>query len=217
MTTIAEIIGRVNTQLMDTLMMRWPLAELCDYYNDAVRAIILVRPDAGASVETLKCEPGSRQSLPDGALRIIDVIRLTDGNALLPVPRDVLDHDYPDWHMMTGAPERYVYSEVTPRIFYLFPAPDECISIDAVICRIPAVVTISSLEDNTEIRIDEAYVNPLVDWMLFRAFSKDVAGGANSAQAMQHYQAFADQMGIKQNADRFMAQMRRAQFDGGSA
>ncbi|ECE6544880.1 hypothetical protein DQJ15_27960, partial [Salmonella enterica subsp. enterica] len=95
MTTIAEIIGRVNTQLMDTLMMRWPLAELCDYYNDAVRAIILVRPDAGASVETLKCEPGSRQSLPDGALRIIDVIRITDGNALLPVPRDVLDHDYP--------------------------------------------------------------------------------------------------------------------------
>ncbi|EAT2388977.1 hypothetical protein MSU25_000122 [Salmonella enterica] len=217
MTTIAEIIGRVNTQLMDTLMMRWPLAELCDYYNDAVRAIILVRPDAGASVETLKCEPGSRQSLPDGALRIIDVIRITDGNALLPVPRDVLDHDYPDWHMMTGVPERYVYSEVTPRIFYLFPAPDECISIDAVICRIPAVVTISSLEDNTEIRIDEAYVNPLVDWMLFRAFSKDVAGGANSAQAMQHYQAFADQMGIKQNADRFMAQMKRAQFDGGSA
>lgn len=35
MITIAEIIGRVNTQLKDTAWLRWPLAELCDYYNDA--------------------------------------------------------------------------------------------------------------------------------------------------------------------------------------
>ncbi|EGB0326529.1 TPA: DUF6682 family protein [Salmonella enterica subsp. enterica serovar Muenchen] len=217
MMKIAEIIGRVNTQLMDTAWLRWPLSELCDYYNDAVRAVILARPDAGASVESLECVPGSRQSLPVGALRLIDVIRVTDGNALLPVPRDVLDHDYPDWHNVNGVPERYVYSEITPRIFYLFPAPDKSVSIDAVVCRIPDVVTISGLEDKTEIRIDEAYVNPLVDWMLFRAFSKDVAAGANTALAMQHYQAFADQLGIKQNSDRFMAQMKQAQFDGGAA
>lgn len=41
MTTITEIIGRVNTQLVDPMMVRWPLQELCDYYNDAVRAVIL--------------------------------------------------------------------------------------------------------------------------------------------------------------------------------
>ncbi|ECO0902231.1 hypothetical protein AA449_27285 [Salmonella enterica subsp. enterica serovar Newport] len=217
MMTIAEIIGRVNTQLLDTLWLRWTLSELCDYYNDAVRAVILARPDAGASVETLKCVPGSRQALPAGALRLIDVIRLTDGNVLLPVPRDVLDHDYPDWHTLSGVPERYVYSEITPRVFYLFPAPDESVSIDAVVCRVPDAITITSLEDKTEIVLEEAYVNPLVDWMLFRAFSKDAAGGANTGQAMQHYQAFADQMGIKQNTDRFMAQMKQTQFSGGSA
>ncbi|EOY2559118.1 hypothetical protein ACP2ZE_005353, partial [Escherichia coli] len=27
MTTITEIIGRVNTQLVDPMMVRWPLAE----------------------------------------------------------------------------------------------------------------------------------------------------------------------------------------------
>ncbi|EGR6730047.1 hypothetical protein I7877_001119 [Salmonella enterica] len=217
MITVAEIIGRVNTQLQDTLMVRWPLAELCDYFNDAVRAVILARPDAGASAETLECVPGSRQTLPAGALRLIDVIRLTEGNALLPVPRDVLDHDYPAWHNMTGIPERYVYSEATPRIFYLFPAPAERVSIDAVVCRIPGTITINSPEDKTEIRMDEAYVNPLVDWSLYRAFSKDMAGGADPAQAMQHYQAFVDQLGIKQNTDRFMAQMKQSQYDGGTA
>ncbi|EPW6274256.1 DUF6682 family protein, partial [Escherichia coli] len=29
MTTITEIIGRVNTQLVDPMMVRWPLQELC--------------------------------------------------------------------------------------------------------------------------------------------------------------------------------------------
>lgn len=54
MTTIADVIGRVNTQLKDTLWARWPLAELCDYFNDAIRAILLVRPDAGAVMTTLR-------------------------------------------------------------------------------------------------------------------------------------------------------------------
>lgn len=64
MTTIADVIGRVNTQLKDTLWARWPLAELCDYFNDAIRAILLVRPDAGAVMTTLETVPGTRQSLP---------------------------------------------------------------------------------------------------------------------------------------------------------
>lgn len=216
MITVAEIIGRVNTQLTDTLWLRWPLAELCDYYNDAVRAVILARPDAGASVETLACVPGSRQSLPPGALRIIDVIRISGGNALLPVPREVLDTQYPDWHAMTGEPERYVYSELTPRLFYLFPVPEVDISIDAVICRIPDAITISCLEDKTGIQIEEAYVNPLVDWMLYRAFSKDVAGGATPSLATQHYQAFSEQLGIKQSSDSFLARMKQAQSGGGT-
>ncbi len=97
MTTITEIIGRVNTQLVDPMMVRWPMQELCDYYNDAVRAVILARPDAGASLETIVCVPGSRQTLPDGAIQLLDVICLSDGSAIKPLPREVLDAQYPDW------------------------------------------------------------------------------------------------------------------------
>lgn len=109
MITIAEIIGRVNTQLKDTAWLRWPLAELCDYYNDAVRAVILARPDAGATTEVITAAIGTKQTLPDGVIRLIEMIRLVDGRALRPVPRDVLDSQYPDWHQMTGSVERYTY------------------------------------------------------------------------------------------------------------
>lgn len=35
-----------------------------------------------------------------------------------------------------------------------------------------------------------------MDWMLFRAFSKDNEGGANVALAVQHYQMFVEQLGL---------------------
>ncbi|MEH5564936.1 hypothetical protein PO551_23780, partial [Escherichia coli] len=136
MTTITEIIGRVNTQLVDPMMVRWPLQELCDYYNDAVRAVILARPDAGASLETISCVPGARQVLPDGVIQLLDVICLSDGSAVRPLSREVLDAQYPEWPTMKGIPECFISNDLSPRVFWLFPAPDKEISIDAVVSRI---------------------------------------------------------------------------------
>lgn len=214
MTTITEIIGRVNTQLVDPMMVRWPLAELCDYYNDAVRAVILARPDAGASLETLNCVPGARQTLPDGAIQLLDVICLSDGSAIKPQSREVLDAQYPDWHMLRGKPECFISSDLAPRVFWLFPAPEEAVSVDAVVSRIPEAVYVLTQDDDTPVPLEEAYVNPLVDWMLFRAFSKDAVGGAESGLAAQHYQSFVEQLGIKQGADSALS-ARKKVFNGG--
>ncbi|EOY4828235.1 DUF6682 family protein, partial [Escherichia coli] len=51
-------------------------------------------------------------------------------------------------------------------------------------------------------------------WMLFRAFSKDAAGGAESGLAAQHYQSFVEQLGIKQGADSALY-ARKKVFNGG--
>ncbi|ARZ00537.1 hypothetical protein AXW37_06420 [Yersinia ruckeri] len=215
MITIAEIIGRVNTQLKDTAWLRWPLAELCADYNDAVRAVILARPDAGATTEILTSVIGTRQQLPEGAIRLIEMVKLQDGRALRPVPRDVLDCQYPDWHQMTGPVECYIYNESVPKTYYLFPGPDRAQHIEAVVARIPPPVMITHLKDRTPVPIDELYVNPLVDWILFRAFSKDGDAGANLNLAMQHYQAFSEQLGVKQNAENVAQQRKQSQYQGG--
>ncbi|EET7765706.1 hypothetical protein FDR82_004786 [Escherichia coli] len=214
MTTITEIIGRVNTQLVDPMMVRWPLQELCDYYNDAVRAVILARPDAGASLETISCVPGARQVLPDGVIQLLDVICLSDGSAVRPLSREVLDAQYPEWPTMKGIPECFISNDLSPRVFWLFPVPDKEISIDAVVSRIPEAVYVLTQDDDTPVPLEEAYVNPLVDWMLFRAFSKDAAGGAESALAVQHYESFVQQLGIKQGADSALS-ARKKVFNGG--
>ena len=56
--TVATILKRVNTLLVDPTFTRWPKQELLDYYNDATKAIVLVRPDAhtkNTEFTSLKC------------------------------------------------------------------------------------------------------------------------------------------------------------------
>jgi len=44
----------------------------------------------------------------------------------------------------------------------------------------------------TTINLDDTYANPLLDYMLYRAYSKDAEQAGNAQRAMAHYQAMAD-------------------------
>lgn len=212
MTTIKEVIGRCNLQLNDVLKLRFEDGVLVDYYNDALRAMITVRADAGASVEVLECVPGSEQSLPEGAVRLIDITRVAGGRAITPVPKEVLDNYDPDWHLRTGTPQRYCYDEQTPKVFWLCPAPLVAMSVEAKVSRIPAAATLETLDQ--PIPVDELYVNSIIAWILFRAFSQDSEGGANLQIAAQHLQIFNDQMGIKTQADVDQGKRKQQQYNG---
>lgn len=211
---IVEVIGRCNTLLVDALWLRWPQSELLDYYNDAVRATIIVLPYAGASVENLDCVPGTRQSLPDGAIRLLDVTRVVGGRAVQPVPREVLDSQYPDWHSMTGPVERYCYDESVPKTYHVFPGALAGVQLEAEVARIPAPVGLQGIE--ADFPLDELYVNPIIEFMLYRAFSKDAENGANSNSAATHYQNWSDLLGVKTQAEQAQGKKKDAQYNGGT-
>lgn len=199
--TVQSLTGRALNQLRDPGFIRWPLAELCDYYNDAVRAIILIRPDAGAVTERITAIAGAHQHLPPGTVQLLEITGITDGRALSAASRQELNTSYPHWRQMHGSPERYIYSGQTPREYWLFPAPQQEIMLDAVLVRIPDPVLLTDLNGATPVAPGDAWVNPLLDWMLYRAFSKDADQGAQLQLAMQHYQAFSDQLNLKTRAD----------------
>lgn len=212
MTTIRDVIGRCNKQLNDVLKIRYEDSTLLDYFNDSLRAMITVRADVGASVETLTCGPGSEQQLPDGAIRLLDITRVKDGRAITPVPKEVLDSYDPMWHERTGTPQRYCYDEQTPKVFWLCPAPRAIMEIEAKVSRIPAKVTLDGMD--AAVPVDELYVNAIMEWILFRAFSEDAEGGANLQIAAQHLQIFNDQMGIKTQADVDQGKRKQQQYNG---
>lgn len=84
----------MNTQLVDPMMVRWPLQELCDYYNDAVRASDSGETGCWRRHETISWS-WRPSGLPDGVIQLLDVICLSDGSAVRPLSREVLDAQYP--------------------------------------------------------------------------------------------------------------------------
>jgi len=56
----------------------------------------------------------------------------------------------------------------------------------------------------TTINIDDIYANALVDYMLYRAYSKDAEYAGNAQRAVAHYTAFSNSLGvlIKNELDR---------------
>ncbi|MFJ5456279.1 DUF6682 family protein [Pectobacterium sp. CHL-2024] len=218
MTTINDIIGRANSQLLDSLWLRWPKSELLDYYNDAINAVIIIRPDAGASIETFDCEPGTRQHLPDGAIRLLEITRVVGGRAIQPFPRDALDYQYPDWHSITGPIERYCYDEQTPKAFFVFPGALAGAQLEINVARLPSPASIADLSPQNArlFPLDELYFNPVLEFILFRAYGKDAENGNNAMLSSQHYQTFVDLLGVKSQTDTAAGQKKQAQYNGSS-
>ncbi|MNR41654.1 hypothetical protein D3C85_1600680 [compost metagenome] len=60
--------------------------------------------------------------------------------------------------------------------------------------------------------LDDIYINPIIDFMLYRCFSKDAEYSANSNRAAGHYNAFLQQLGEKTQADASMEARQQASF-----
>ena len=219
--TVGTIIGRANTLLNDPGFIRWPKQELLDYYNDATRAIVLVRPDANVASVEFTCVSGTKQSLPSNALKLLDVVRNAGGHAIRYVDRAAIDANYPDWHSGNTANkvEAYCLDERSPKAFYLYPGPSAGVDVDIVYSVAPVAKTLAEVEsvDTPAVAdLDDIYINPLLDWIMYRAFSKDAEWSANGNRATAHYQAYSDQLGLKTQVDQALEQRKDAQFSRGA-
>jgi len=211
--TVASILGRANTLLNDKTWTRWNKQELLDFYNDAAKAIVLMRPDAHTKNVEFSCSAGTKQSLPSDALRLIEVLRNASGKVIRYVPRKALDDSYPDWHRTNTATEvtAYAYDDRDPKNFYLYPGPADAVSVDIVYSVAPQSKTLTEVESTESPAVadlDDIYINPLIDFILYRAFSKDAEYAANSNRASGHYQAYLQQLGEKTQVDSNLEQRR---------
>lgn len=204
-TAASTVIGRVSTLLQDTTNVRWPQSELLDYLNDGQREIALYKPSASLSGPiNFTLNAGSKQTLPLGALSLVDVVRNmgsgdTPGNAIRVVAREVLDAQVPEWHTLTGtAVKHYTYSTLDPTHFYVYPAASgKVIEIIYGVTPTDAVL----VGQNTNIRIDDIWSPALVNYMCYRAYSKDAEYASNAQAAASYYQAFIAQMTGKTAAE----------------
>ena len=218
---VGSILERANILLNDQGFIRWPKQELLNYYNDAAKAIVLVRPDAHTKHVDFSCAAGTKQSLPSDALRLIDVVRNFNGSVIRYVPRKALDDSYPEWHTSATATKvsAFTYDERDPKIFFLYPGPAAAVKVDVVYSVAPQSKTLAEVEDAANPAIadlDDIYINPLIDFIMYRAFLKDSEYAANANRSQGHYQAFMQQLGDKTAVDANQEQRKDAQFSRGA-
>lgn len=195
----SEIIGKAQIVLQDTTGIRWPdTTELLEWLNDAQREVAIYRPDACTVTTSMTCSAGTRQTLPSAATALVDVVRNTAGAAVRKVPREILDAQLPTWHAATaGDTKHFMYDPRLPREFYVYPPATSSTSL---VIRYQTAPTDLASTGST-ITVDDLYAGPLLDYILWRAYSKDAEYTANPERAAAARAAFDRSMGAKVAAD----------------
>ena len=125
------------------------------------------------------------------------------------VDRAVLDDQRPSWHTETQTDniQHYTYDPRIPKEFYVYPPATSSAQLEVIYTDAPGAhaLTESQLDpannNTTVILLDDIYLSPITDWILYRAYSKDAEYGANEARAVAAYQAFNAAIGVKTQAD----------------
>lgn len=213
--TVVELIARVEIVLQDS-GTRWPRTELQRWLNEAYNSILLARPDANAVTGEFLCVAGTRQSITavfPQAMRVLDVIRNiaaeSTGRVVRMVNRTILDDQRPSWHTETATlnVQHWMFDPRQPKEFFVYPPATEAAKLEVVYTAPVGQHKLSESDLDPEnantsiILLDDVYAGPLVDWILYRAYSKDAEYGENAQRAAGHMQAFTSALGLKNSTD----------------
>ncbi len=193
--TVASIISKVQTILQDTTGIRWPEAELLGWINDGQREIVLYKPNAFVKNSSVKLVTGTKQSIPDDGVQLIDVVRnmgttgTAAGSAIRITMREILDSQVPNWHSLTASSvvKHYMYNPLDPRNYYVYP-PQPAVNqgyVEVIYAAAPTDATLNSV-----ITLDDIYQTVLTDYALYRAYSKDTEFAADQNRAAAHQTAY---------------------------
>ncbi|MDP4546487.1 DUF6682 family protein [Marinobacter sp. MDS2] len=208
--TVAVLMDRAKRILQEIGAegIRWTNAELGDWLNEFYVAAVAMKPSVSTVNEELQLVAGTKQSIPAGGERLLDVIRNTVG-AMPPVfvaTRRELDTVRRTWHSdeATTAIERFVFDELDPRHFYVYPPAAAGAAIEILYAKVPDAHDTAqdySVFGQESFRLSDAYVPAAVDYLLYRAFSKDAQTGTNLNRAQLHLNQYLSQLTGKAQAD----------------
>ena len=206
---VSAITARVAETLQDDSNVTWTAAQLIEWINDALRALVSARPDVSVVTASVELTANSTKQVLSAAtdLRFIDATRnmgtdgLTPGRTVRLGDKTALDAFVPGWHSETGqaAVKEFMFDEARPREFWVYPRTHATTPMYLEVIKQVMPATITAV-GNT-LPVDETYAPVLIDWMLWRSFSRDSENTPNAQRAGSHRASFYQQLGIKMPAD----------------
>ena len=203
----SSTIRRATDVIMDNTSVRWPANELVRWLNDAQREVLIARPDAINRTATVTLAAGTRQNLDAMSLspaptKLIEITRnmaaASTKKAVRLVPRQLLDAQTPGWHNIPGTVDilHYMFDARDPKTFYVYPPALTTAQLELMYSGVPVDVVepapgalFSDVVGN--LGVPDLYGNVILDYILYRAYSKDSEFAGNAERAAAHYGAFS--------------------------
>lgn len=192
---VAEsIITKCSVTLKDPDYVRWGKEELLSYLDEAQKEIAR-NPGANVKEAVLELDEGTKQALPENCFLLASVIRNWDEDDEIPAfpvritTRSLLDAFEPGWHMCPKrrVVENYIYDDRTPDVFFVYPPNDGTGKVDVMYSAIPA--TLTDVSDQLELK--DEFEPALINYVLYRAYTKDSDYSAGLQLAAQFYTAYS--------------------------
>lgn len=200
--TAAAIASQASQTLLDPTFARWPLPELNDYLNEALREIVARKPNANTKVVTLALVAGASQSLATTYTMLCRVVRNAVSNTAITALDDttLMDLQIPGWRDPAVIPPHVDVVHVIPDItdhrrFYVVPPNNGSGQIVVLAAALPAVIVPSGAPNllasyAATVDLPDQYQNAVLQYVLYRAFAKDSALPGSAARAVASYELF---------------------------
>ena len=192
--TAKSIIDKATIQLIDLANIRWTRAELLAWLNDGMRQTVVIQPSASSTTAVVQLQPGTRQYIPADGWLLLSVYRnmgatgTTPGRAIRIVSREIIDNFNPDWHTdkPTAEVRNYMYTNQDQLAFYVYPPNTGTQQIE-----LNYSVQVADLTSESQvIPIFDIFQSALVDYILYRACSKDAEYAPGLALAQGYMATF---------------------------
>lgn len=178
MALASDLVGLARTLLVDPNANGWTDAELLEYLNEALQVLARDMPTLFAITEEVQLVAGARQTLPAGGLAISGVI------GAAPFDFKAMNIASPDWRSHTAGDTRsWTQDPVDPKVFWVYPPQPSTSPATETVEYIKAPTTLISADT---VPTPSAYDQVLVDYMLYRAYSKDHEYAGDEARAGFH-------------------------------
>ena len=201
---VSDVLSLAQDQLLDITGVRWGSADLLRYVEDALRALITLKPDVYTQTLSILLVPGTQQSIPDNSHRLINLHRnmgsdgLTTGKAIQHTIKDDLDRFNPDWHVAPAVAvvEEYCYDEENPDVFWVNPPVLAQVYAQGSFAMVPAAIT----SPTESLPVKAVYATALYLYVVYVALMREDEVGLQ-AKANSYLSRFGASIGIKIGTD----------------
>lgn len=192
--TPQDVITEVRRLIQDeSAPLRYSDTVLLGYVNQTLKRMAILRPDLFSLITNISTTANSvLQSCPSDSVRLVEIFRVVNGNAITEVSRDTLDQSTPGWVAESaGTPVNYVRHVRNPNRFFLYPAPTTGTQLVAEYVQSPPAYTIGQ----TIGLLPDSYLSTVVDGTVYLAESVDNEH-VNSGRAKLFFDSFTQSLGV---------------------